>query len=300
MCKIIAMAFMGLLLVSIDAQAKKEPAPVFIVAGQSNTDGRVPISDLPEYINKESYSHCLWSYGSGEHSGNGQFEQFWPRTYFEKRPQAWAYDAITYYLLGQSLKTDFYVIKESLGGTAISTNAKKSTNGMFWCASEKWLSTNEAADKGGKSLIKAFVNNIDACIDQQLSKLKQGYDIKAFLWHQGESDISMPSSYQKNLKTLIDYVRRHLVEKTGNEKYAQLPVIIGSIPHASKGYSVKIETAQKILADEDSNIWLIDIHDATLLSDRLHLNAEGAELLGRKVYNKLVELGLASKTAKAK
>ena len=267
---------------------------LFLTGGQSNTDGRVPIEDLPSYITPDSYRYCHWSYGSGEHSGNGQFEQFWPRTCFEKRPQAWAYDAIVYYLLGQSLQQDFYVIKESLGGTAISTNARKSTNGMFWCASEKWLSANDAADHGGKSLIKAFTNNIDACIDQQLSKLKQGYDIKAFLWHQGESDVSMPGSYQKNLKTLIDYVRRHLVEKTGNGKYARLPVIIGSIPHASKGYSAKIETAQRNLADEDSDICFVDINDAPLLSDRLHLNAEGAELLGRKVFGQLTEIGVTA------
>jgi len=278
------------LFVALATSAKKEPVPVFIVAGQSNTDGRVPIEDLPSYITPDGYRYCHWSYGSGEYAGGGQFEQFWPRTYFEKRPKAWAYDAITYYLLGQTLKTDFYVIKESLGGTAISTNARKSTNGMFWCAGEKWLAQNEAADKGGKSLLKAFVDNIDACIDQHLAQLKQGYDIKAFLWHQGESDISMAGSYQSNLKKVIDYVRQHLVEKTGQEKYASLPVIIGSIPHASRGYSQKIETAQQNLAAEDDNIYFIDIHDAPLLGDRLHLNAEGAEMLGRKVYDQLIEI----------
>lgn len=277
--------------------AKKNPSPVFIVAGQSNTDGRVPLADLPTYITRDSYQHCWWSYGSGEHSGNGQFEQFWPKTYYAKRQDAWAYDAVVYYLLGQSLKSDFYVIKESLGGTAVSSNVK-STDGMYWDAHQHYLEANEAADKGGKSLLKAFCDNIDACIDQQLSKLKQGYDIKAFLWHQGESDKPMASSYQKNLKLVLDYVRQHLVEKTGRKQYAQLPIIIGTIPHASRGYSQKVEAAQKALSEEDANIYLIDINDAPLQGDHLHLNAEGAEQYGRKVYEQLVTLGLAGKASK--
>lgn len=39
--------------------------------------------------------------------------------------------------------------------------------------------------------------------------------------------------------------------------------------------------------------------NATLQSDRMHFDAKGAELLGRKMYNQLVALGLAGKGAKA-
>lgn len=45
------------------ARATKNPVPVYLVAGQSNTDGRVPNSELPAYIQQAPYEHCYWSYG---------------------------------------------------------------------------------------------------------------------------------------------------------------------------------------------------------------------------------------------
>lgn len=131
------------------------------------------------------YRHCYWSYGSGAHSGEGKFELFWPRIYNKNKPGRWAYDAVTYYWLEQSWGSDFYVIKESLGGTAIDPRTS-STNQMYWSASSDYLASTAASDKGGKSLLKAFVDNIGACIDKELAHHKGGYDIKAFIWHQGD------------------------------------------------------------------------------------------------------------------
>ncbi len=70
--KRLTMMFMGLTLMDIAVLAA-EPAPVFIVAGQSNTDGRVPMSDFPKDITQESYQHCLWSYGSGTNAADGSY-----------------------------------------------------------------------------------------------------------------------------------------------------------------------------------------------------------------------------------
>lgn len=292
-------------LVDIDPQGgkvslviKREATPVYIVAGQSNTDGRVGNELLPEYIQTNKYHHCYWSYGSGAHSGEGKFELFWPRIYNSNKPGRWAYDAVLYYWLEQSLKRDFYVIKESLGGTAIDTRTG-STNKMYWSASPEYLASTAASDKGGKSLLKAFVDNIGACIDKQLSKQKGGYDIKAFIWHQGESDRHVSRYYYDNMKAVIAYVRQYLVKKTGNKRYANLPVIMGSIPHAGRGYAAGVEEAQMRLTREDKNVYLIDVHDAPLQRDNIHFDATGAELLGRKMYNKLVSLHLAGKNAKS-
>ena len=41
-----------------------EPATVIITAGQSNTDGRVLNTQLPDYIQKNKYTYCQWCYGS--------------------------------------------------------------------------------------------------------------------------------------------------------------------------------------------------------------------------------------------
>lgn len=283
---------LAILLSALYAQAKNEPAPVFLVAGQSNTDGRVPNDELPQYIRQGQYKHCHWSYGSGTLSGNGRFEPFWPKTALAHNPDRWAYDAVVNYFLDQSLGQDFYVIKESLGGTSIDPGAT-SNGGMHWSADPAFLDSTAAADKGGKSLLKAFTDNIGACIDNKLSKLEQGYEIKALIWHQGESDNKVGQKYHKNLKDVIAYIRKYLVEKTGDKKYAGLPVIVGGIVHSGKGWSNQVGLAQIRLANEDKNVHLVDVHDATLRADNLHFDAAGAELLGRKVYNELVALGLA-------
>lgn len=288
---------LAVLLMSVNAVAKREVTPVYLVAGQSNTDGRVPNEELPLYIQQDKYKHCYWSYGSGTVSGKGQFEIFWPRMINKNNPNRWAYDAVVNYWLEQSLGRNFYVIKESLGGTAIDTAAKSSQK-MYWSADPQYLASTAAADKGGKSLLKAFTDNIGACIDNKLSKLKGGYDIKALIWHQGESDRKRAGSYYKNISGVVAYIRQYLVKKTGNKKYANLPVVIGGIVFSGRGHANDVARAQMQLASEDKNIHYIDVHDATLRSDNMHFDAAGAELLGRKIYNKLASLNLAGKNAR--
>lgn len=284
------------LMFCISASAKKT-IPVFITAGQSNTDGRIGNELLPSYILQNKYQHCYWCYNCGANSMEGKFELFWPRIINKNKPGRWTYDAVTYYWLEQSMKADFYVIKESLGGTAIDTSCK-STNKMYWCASPEYLDSVAASDKGGKSLLKALCENIDLAIDNSLSKMKGDYEFKAMLWHQGESDRHASGKYYENLKAVIAYIRQHLVEKTGNKKYAQLPILLGGISHKSREWSQGVEAGQKKLQSEDPNVYLIEVPDATLQQDIMHFDAAGGELLGKKMYNKLVDLKLAGKNAK--
>lgn len=131
-----------------------------------------------------------------------------------------------------------------------------------------------------------------------MDKLSEGYEIKAFLWHQGESDRHKGKNYYKNLKAVIAYVRNFLVEKTGNKQYKKLPFICGTVAHSNKQYSADVETALYKLAKEDKNFYVIDMSKAELQKDRLHFTAESAEYLGIKMYNKLVDLGIAGKKAK--
>ena len=268
--------------------ARKKPVMVIITAGQSNTDGRVSNDELPDDIKERGYKHCWWSYGSGAVSGNGHFEPFWPRVAKTDNTERWGYDAVVYYLLDQQAKRDFYVIKESLGGTAIDT-ACVSTNSMYWSASPAFLASTPAADKGGKSLLKAFTENIGACIDNELSRHKGGFDIKAFLWHQGESDKAMADHYYDNLKAVVAYVRTYLVEKTGNERYAHLPFICGTYSAQSRGRSEQVVQALHRLAEEDADFHVVDASDLSIQRDHLHFDAKGAEQLGRRMNERLIQ-----------
>ena len=203
------------LVVAQDGSGLK-PATVIITAGQSNTDGRVPNDSLPEYIKDNGYKYCLWSYGSGDMlAASGTFEPYRPHVAKQLDEDRWGFDAIVYHLLEQSFKEPFYVIKQTMGGTAIDPRCERSTHGNYWSADPNFLSQAKSASKGGKSLIKALAEQIDACIDQQLNRLPQGYEIRVLLWHQGESDKPQADSYHDNLQQVVAYIRQHLVEKTG-------------------------------------------------------------------------------------
>ena len=159
------------LLYSAAVFSEEKTIPVILTAGQSNADGRVPIAELPGYVN---YDYCQWSYGSGDfETATGKFTPFSPRVAKPGIEGSWGFDAIVYYLLEQCWQQPFYVIKQTMGGTAIDTTCKKSTHGWFW-----------SVDAKERSLLRAFCQQIDKC----LSQLPQNYDIKCLLWHQGESD----------------------------------------------------------------------------------------------------------------
>ena len=279
-----------LVMLFIGLTAWAQPAPVLIVAGQSNADGRVPVSELPADI---SYQYCQWSYGSGDFkTATGRFEPFSPTVARPALGDRWGFDAIVYHLLEQSLRQPFYVIKQTMGGTSIDPRCEKSTHGNYWSADTAFLAQTKSAGRGGKSLLKALTEQIDACIDQELSHLPQGYDIRVLLWHQGESDMPQADSYHDNLQQVIAYIRQHLVEKTGNQRYASLPVVCGNFAKNSRLGSPKVAAALSQLAREDKNFYVVDANDLTLQSDKLHFDAKGAEALGRRFYEKLVEIGV--------
>lgn len=275
----------------------REPATVIITAGQSNTDGRVLNSALPSYIQQNKYKYCQWCYGSAGKVQTEGFETFWPRMVHPARPGRWAYDAVTYYWLEQALQKEFYVVKWSLGGTAIALGCS-STSGKYWSADPAWLAANHSTATGGKSLLLSFTEEIVDCIDNRLSKLPQGYEIKAFLWHQGESDRHKGKNYYANLKAVVEYVRDFLVKKTGEKKYKKLPFICGTVARSNKQYNADVEAALYKLAAEDKNFHVIDMSKAELQKDQLHFTAEAAEDLGVRMYNRLVDLGVAGKKAK--
>ena len=273
--------------------------PVFLTAGQSNTDGRIPNADLPSYITQESYTNCKWSYCNGTKDvTEGTFEKFFPRMSSADNNARWAYDAVTYYFLDKALDSDFYVVKQSYGGTSINPeitcsgrkdeNNNLIGNGFHWSADPTWLADNTSVNKGGNSLLKAFEDNIDACLANITDP-----DVKAIIWHQGESDKNS-KTYYEDLKAVVAHLRAHLVEKTNDQKYATLPFICGTIPHASSLWSQGVEDAFYKLAAEDANFYVISLADGVMLDDNKHFYAATAERFGKEVYNLMVTLGLVS------
>lgn len=279
-------------LLPLSAFAQVRPATVLITAGQSNTDGRVPNTLLPETIKHSGYTYCRWLYGSGNGFETNGFEPFYPRTARKKEPCSWAYDAVTYYWLEQYLKSDFYVIKWSLGGTAIDPTAPDSNGGKYWSANHQWLEQQQSTIHGGKSLLYSLIEAIDSCVDGELSKLPDGFRIKAFLWHQGEGDSSRGTQYKENLREVVRYVRNYLVKKTGCEAYRSLPFLCGTVSRRSRQYNKDVETALWELSVEEKAFYVVDMSDGELQSDQLHFTATSAEKLGKAFFDKMIELHL--------
>lgn len=273
-----------LLLCSVLLVRAGTPVTVILSAGQSNMDGRDSLSELPSYIMENRYQHCRMSQDAGLAPSDGTFERFFPK-------KRWGFDAVVYYLMDEHSADDFYVIKTALGGTSIDPSCK-SSHQAYWYAQPAWLASNTSSATGGHSLLKAFTNHIGKCIDSTLSLLPDGFDIKVLLWHQGESDVLQAANYYDNLAQVVSYIRQYLAEKTGQRKYLTLPVVCGTVARQSSRYHPEIEAAIYRLQKDDPNFHVVDMSDGTLRPDRLHFDAHGAELLGKRTYQKLLQLHL--------
>lgn len=235
-----------------------------ITAGQSNTEGRVPLSTSPP----------SWYLGEGspatlptvKHWKNST--QSWGTWSI---PNNWAYDTQVYHELTDFLSQDIYVIKLAKGGTAISELAH-STKDCWQPIFEKVEAVNSSKGK----LTKEFEQYIrEAMVSSEFSNI----EIKAFLWHQGESDFSSPENadYYQNFKNLISYVRGVLNNPI-------LPIVFGTISHASAQYSSVVEAAQLAIAAEDEHAYVVDMQNGTLL-DPFHFDGVTSESLGQSMFN---------------
>ena len=284
----------------ITANIMADKTPVFIYAGQSNADGREFVQNLPDYIKVgespySPYTHLKWA----SICGNPTASTFGTRSM--KTGERYAFCDVTNYWIDQSATQDFYAIKCAYGGTAIApgVTAEKLP---IWYADATWMETHnaykgdditQAEYANNNSLTKNLTDGFASLVDNVLAAIEGGYDVKAIMWHQGESDRNAASSYYQNFKTMIAYMRQAIYVKTGDEQDLQLPFIFGTVCRNSIQYSTGVEEAQRQVADEDANVYLIDMSNATLREDNLHFDKQATDYLGKKMYNKLVELGLA-------
>jgi len=280
--------------------ASAEKVPVFIYAGQSNADGREYTQNLPDYMTDNGalpsspYTHLKFA----QICGNPTKQTFDTRTF--ELGNRYAFCDVTNYWIDQAVSQDFYAIKCAYGGTAIAPGVTVAKL-PIWYADAEWMTTHNAycgqditqeAYANNNSLTKNLTEGVASLIDGTLAAIDAGYDVKAIMWHQGESDRNAAGDYYTNFKTMIAYMRNAIYAKTGDPNDLTLPFIFGTVCRRSSQYSAGVEAAQIQVANEDANVYLIDMKNATLLSDNLHFDKQATEYLGKKMYNKLVELGL--------
>lgn len=240
-----------------------------IVAGQSNTEGRVPISQAPSYItsnNNTVPNVLMWNGGTkafapfkfGTNTGSGTGTT---------TSTLYAYDAIASYLLAQNKAQTIYLIKTARGGTAIDVTG--SDGGGYWTP------YTEIIPSGKLKLIEDLKLKV-------LTALKDNPDleIKAILWHQGEGDSATATArvkYYQNFKNVIAYIRGIV----GNPK---LPFVFGTISPLSAQFSIEVDTAFTDVFNEDDFVYKVDMSDGTLL-DAWHFDATSTNNLGERMFN---------------
>lgn len=238
-----------------------------IGAGQSNIDGYVPIADLPS-----GYSLPMSGMKYIKNSTNGYFTNNYPSV------DMWSFDVVLCKLLIDNLGADnLYYIKYSEGGTSI--DPASTAKPRHWTADYEQLSDIS------NSLLYSFETEIRKC-----EEINPGeYEIRAMIWHQGETDAARESptasmNYYGNLKKVIAYCRGVV----GN---ARLPFVFGTVAHANYDYDESIEAAMQKIAEEDPYVWLVDMSNAEL-RDQWHFNASWSEYMGKKYYDCLIDAGV--------
>lgn len=285
--------FLSLTLLASAAFGLSAQAPVYITAGQSNAEGRASVSELPDYLRKGLGKGV--KYASVREAQTGRFGRWKPGDTF-------SFSDVTNYLLDAATKEDVYSIKCTYGGTSITPgqyNENEAAWKPVWLADSAWLAANRAHSNtgGGLSLTLSLTDGLEKCVEETLGKLRQGYDVKVIMWHQGESDRKRPDDYYANFKEMITAMRERIAAVTGDTADLRLPFIFGTVPHASRQYSPTVEAAQLRVAGELPEVYALDFSNMPLGDDSLHFNGRGTERAGRMMYNKLVELGLAPEGA---
>jgi hypothetical protein len=125
-----------------------------------------------------------------------------------------------------------------------------------------------------------------------LLHLPANYEIKVLIWHQGESDQKASEHYYDNLKAVVAYLRHYLVKKTGRQQYAHLPVVCGTYSLLSKARAQKVVDALERLAQEDANFYVVDASTLSIQRDKLHFDASGAAVLGKRYFDMMLQHGI--------
>ncbi|PSV05959.1 hypothetical protein C0W96_09855 [Photobacterium kishitanii] len=235
---------------------------LWIVAGQSNTDGRIELSKqrpswLP-YSNIVPNVKCF-------NSSNNRFE-LWKYSYssvtLNNNEDKWAYDSTAMFQYANLVNKEQYVIKHSLGGSSIGVSPPAG-NGQ-------WNSNYHLATR---SLLRELEDKYHSAM-KVLNQKNKTIVLRGVLWHQGESDSNSKeneNAYYHNLYSVIKKIREFT-------HCSNLPFIFATIPKQSEQFSTIINTAHFKLSKKKYS-YIVDLHDGTTF-DGIHFDGTTAERLG--------------------
>jgi len=279
---------------SIIAQPQKK-TKVFLLAGQSNMDGRGDASKLSEAEMKllaiaSQKIHFVYKGTVGEgnairYNGALDFTNPWDFVKQKFRVEKCFGPELFFgiELVKNYPKHDYLFIKRSQGGTS-----------LYGAWNPNWSVENASFfnEQDKPKLYKDFINLVDA----ELSKRHpDSYEIIGMLWVQGETDSNTSNgptaadSYQENLENLINSVRGHY-------NIADLPFLLLGVG------SKKVQNAMVKVSNKLTNVTFIERSQDLNKSNYTpiythkwkgkpvgHYNYEGMKKIGQLFYENYLD-----------
>lgn len=239
----------------------------FIIAGQSQFDGRIEIANLPAWWIADGgiedvsiLSGSAWvDYDSAAFSNSGTMYSM----------EIHLLHLFSQYQVSKDPTHTTFVIKKTLGGSSIAAE-----NGD---GAGRWTPEFEKI-QGQTHLLKELRTEY---LNASLTTEAETYTIRALLWANGEGDRNAPHEYYRNLKIMIAYIRGFVGNPT-------LPVLLFGINYQSLQYNHEVEKGKQKLASEDSYIWYVPVttNELThLKADKIHFNDIGGQELMQTAWD---------------
>ena len=243
---------------------------LYLLAGQSNMDGRGLASKLPQEL-KEPLDQAIIFYRSVPRTSDG-WQQLAPGfsvppKYKGKLPSPTFGPELgfAHSMLQTRPGRKLALIKGSKGGTSLRADWKPGVRGDIQSQGPRY---------------RDFVETIEMAT-KQLHQRGDQFTIRGLLWHQGESDSkSGTDAYRRRLKELIVRIR----EDVG---VPDLPVVVGEV--FDNGQRDNVRAAIQTVAAESSTVGLVSSEGTTTSDPGTHFDADSQLLLGKR-YLSLIHI----------
>ncbi len=265
------LAFLSGILLSFIQPAAADHYDCYVLAGQSNMDGRGQNSDLSKadvksvkkaimFYNNPPLTTPNWTSLAPGYSRPPKYRGKLPSPTFG--PEI----GFTLHMQKQRPKHKIAIIKASEGGT----NLRKD-----------WLISQSKKFSEHGHCYRNLIETIRTST-QKLKAEGHTFTIQAMLWHQGESDSKAdPKTHQKRLTNLIATVR----EDCG---VPNLPVVLGQV--VDNGRRDKVRTAIKATSKAVANVGLVTVENLTTWDPGTHFDAASQLKLGQRFADEALRL----------
>lgn len=259
-------------------------APLVIVAGQSNADGRIIYTDAPSWLANNDYkinnyevwdtaSHTFQTYNVLGMTGNGGATAGSDGTGENK----YAFDAQFAHDWLQQYGGKLYLVRQTLGGIGIENQPTTGTRNWTWQPDIDNIVS------GCNSMCVALMNKVLQAFDYAY---QQGIMLVPIcvLWHQGEADATAANvvKYKQNLSNLIMWLRGLFLAPT-------LPFICGEVNENHDQYYAQVNDIFAELADADDYMDVVSMAGHYTTLDGQHFDASAIEYMGNQMFNEVLK-----------